>query len=162
MFFSVPQQGKSEFIGRALCKPVVKLSNERYEGPKFPPSLEWWDIHRGPDRAGELLATFELLQVRSCQRLSGQRGSCFSHVDASLTVLSLCRSITQKIERNIYECRITTFIIQVSVKRNLVIFKQLIPQFSKNNYERQGLLLNNSKVLFLIQQMQMIGQKPDA
>lgn len=150
MFFSVPQQGKSEFIGRALCKPVVKLSNERYEGPKFPPSLEWWDIHRGPDRAGELLATFELLQVRSCQRLSGQRGSCFSHVDASLTVLSLCRSITQKIKRNIYECRI------------LVIFKQLIPQFSKNNYERQGLLLNNSKVLFLIQQMQMIGQKPDA
>jgi hypothetical protein len=56
-------QGKSEFIGRALCKPVVKLSNEKYEGPKFPPSLEWWDIHRGPDKAGELLAAFELLQV---------------------------------------------------------------------------------------------------
>lgn len=56
-------QGKSEFIGRALCKPVVKLSNEKYESPKFPPSLDWWDIHRGPDRAGELLAAFELLQV---------------------------------------------------------------------------------------------------
>lgn len=56
-------QGKSEFIGRALCKPVVKLSEEKYEGPRFPPTLEWWDIHRGPYKAGELLATFELLQV---------------------------------------------------------------------------------------------------
>ena len=56
-------QGKSEFIGRAVCKPVVKLSHEKYESPRFPPSLEWWDICRGPDRAGELLAAFELLQV---------------------------------------------------------------------------------------------------
>ena len=56
-------QGKSEFIGRALCKPVVKLSDENYSAPKFPPRLEWWGVYRGPDRAGELLATFELLQV---------------------------------------------------------------------------------------------------
>ena len=42
---------------------MVKLSEEKYEGPRFPPTLEWWDIHRGPYKAGELLATFELLQV---------------------------------------------------------------------------------------------------
>lgn len=59
-------QGKSEFIGRALCKPVVKLSTEEYGPPKFPPRLEWWDIYRGSERAGELLATFELLQVGWC------------------------------------------------------------------------------------------------
>lgn len=57
-------QGKSEFIGRALTKPVVKMSNEKYTSPKFPPRLEWWDIYRGQDKAGELLACFELLQVR--------------------------------------------------------------------------------------------------
>ncbi|XP_059174098.1 otoferlin-like isoform X2 [Physella acuta] len=60
--FDQDKVGKSEFIGRALCKPVVKLSSEAYKPPKFPPRLEWWDIFRGPDRAGELLATFELLQ----------------------------------------------------------------------------------------------------
>lgn len=56
-------QGKCEFIGRAICKPLVKLSDERYEKPKFPAQLEWWDVYRGPDQAGELLACFELLQV---------------------------------------------------------------------------------------------------
>jgi len=56
-------QGKSEFIGRALAKPVVKASSEKYSKPSFPPHLEWFDICRGSDRAGELLAAFELLQV---------------------------------------------------------------------------------------------------
>ena len=46
-----------------MCKPVVKLSEEKYCPPKFPPRLEWWAVHRGSDRAGELLAAFELLQV---------------------------------------------------------------------------------------------------
>jgi len=56
-------QGKSEFIGRALARPVVKASSEKYDRPNFPPQLEWFDICRGSDRAGELLAAFELLQV---------------------------------------------------------------------------------------------------
>ncbi|BFZ16669.1 hypothetical protein BsWGS_19709 [Bradybaena similaris] len=60
--FDQDKTGRSEFIGRALCKPVIKMSNEQYDPPKFPPRLEWWDIYRGSDRAGELLATFELLQ----------------------------------------------------------------------------------------------------
>ncbi|ESO89647.1 hypothetical protein LOTGIDRAFT_125029, partial [Lottia gigantea] len=61
--FDQDNVGKSEFIGRCLCKPVVKQSTEKYDPPKFPPRLEWWDITRGMDRAGELLAAFELLQL---------------------------------------------------------------------------------------------------
>ncbi|XP_046390175.1 otoferlin-like isoform X2 [Ischnura elegans] len=61
--FDQDQVGKSEFIGRAIARPHVKLANEPYAKPDFPPSLEWFDIHRGPDNAGELLATFELLEV---------------------------------------------------------------------------------------------------
>lgn len=56
-------QGKSEFIGRTVAKPHVKSAEEPYAKPHFPPSLEWYELTRGPDHAGELLATFELLQV---------------------------------------------------------------------------------------------------
>lgn len=56
-------QGKSEFIGRTVAKPHVKLAEEPYTKPHFPPSLEWYELTRGPDHAGELLATFELLHV---------------------------------------------------------------------------------------------------
>ncbi|RZF48118.1 hypothetical protein LSTR_LSTR002184, partial [Laodelphax striatellus] len=62
--FDQDKVGKSEFIGRALAKPHVKLLEEPYEKPNFPPCLEWYDIQRGPERAGELLATFELLQLK--------------------------------------------------------------------------------------------------
>lgn len=50
--------GKSEFIGRAIAKPRLKLR----ENPYITPSLEWFDISRGIDGAGELLAAFELLE----------------------------------------------------------------------------------------------------
>ncbi|KAI4470846.1 fer-1-like [Holotrichia oblita] len=63
--FDQDKVGKSEFIGRAMAKPHVKLAEESYSKPKFPPSLEWFDISRGTDRAGELLATFELLEIPS-------------------------------------------------------------------------------------------------
>lgn len=56
-------QGKSEFIGRTIARPHVKFSDEPYCKPFFPPTLEWYDIYRGSEQAGELLATFELLQV---------------------------------------------------------------------------------------------------
>ena len=52
-------QGKSEFIGRALARPSIKLKEDGYVRPH----LEWYDLFRGPDNAGELLAAFELLQV---------------------------------------------------------------------------------------------------
>lgn len=53
--------GKSEFIGRAIAKPNIKLK----ENPYITPSLEWFDITRGVDGAGELLAAFEMLELGS-------------------------------------------------------------------------------------------------
>lgn len=61
--FDQDKVGKSEFIGRTSAKPHVKLKEESYTKPKFPPSLEWFDISRGNDHAGELLAAFELLEI---------------------------------------------------------------------------------------------------
>lgn len=61
--FDQDKVGKSEFIGRALAKPHVKLRDEPYSKPRFPPLLEWFDITRGTDHAGELLAAFELLEL---------------------------------------------------------------------------------------------------
>lgn len=58
-------QGKSEYIGRAVARPHVKLASETYTPPRFPPSLEWYDVTRGAARAGELLAVFELLEYPS-------------------------------------------------------------------------------------------------
>ncbi|KAL9883742.1 otoferlin-like isoform 3-T8 [Glossina fuscipes fuscipes] len=51
--------GKSEFIGRAIAKPRVKLR----ENPYTTPALEWFDIIRGSENAGELLAAFEMLEI---------------------------------------------------------------------------------------------------
>ena len=56
-------QGDEEFIGRALVKPVVKLSSEPYKKPLFPPILQWFPVFRGETRAGEILGAFEMLQV---------------------------------------------------------------------------------------------------
>lgn len=51
--------GKSEFIGRTIGRPRVKLCDDPY----IIPTLEWFDIVRGADGAGELLAAFELLEL---------------------------------------------------------------------------------------------------
>lgn len=53
--------GKSEFIGRTIAKPRVKLKENAY----VIPTLEWFDITRGLDNAGELLATFEMIEYGS-------------------------------------------------------------------------------------------------
>lgn len=53
--------GKSEFIGRAIAKPKVKLKEIQYKNPV----LEWFEIIRGTDNAGELLAAFEMLEIGS-------------------------------------------------------------------------------------------------
>ncbi|GLG95877.1 C2 domain containing protein [Gryllus bimaculatus] len=60
--FDQDQVGKAEFIGRCVAEPLVKLAGEPYARPRFPPALQWHELRRGPDRAGELLAAFELLQ----------------------------------------------------------------------------------------------------
>lgn len=53
--------GKSEFIGRAIAKPSIKLR----DSPYITPTLEWFDISRGLDNAGELLAAFEMIEFGS-------------------------------------------------------------------------------------------------
>ncbi|XP_034756052.1 otoferlin isoform X6 [Etheostoma cragini] len=55
--------GKAEFIGRAFAKPTIKMCEEHYGPPRFPPQLEYYQIYRGNSTAGELLAAFELLQI---------------------------------------------------------------------------------------------------
>lgn len=50
-------------MGRTFAKPVVKMSDEEYCPPRFPPQLEYYQIYRGNSTAGDLLAAFELLQV---------------------------------------------------------------------------------------------------
>ncbi|RWS06883.1 otoferlin-like isoform X3, partial [Dinothrombium tinctorium] len=50
--------GKSEFIGRSFAKCYIRFADQFY----CVPSLEWFDIWRGDDQAGQLLAAFELLQ----------------------------------------------------------------------------------------------------
>lgn len=64
-------QGKADFMGRTFAKPVVKMADEHYGPPRFPPQLEYYQIYRGNCSAGEMLAAFELLQVR----LSDTRGT---------------------------------------------------------------------------------------
>uniref|UniRef100_A0A3B4BFR6 C2 domain-containing protein n=1 Tax=Periophthalmus magnuspinnatus TaxID=409849 RepID=A0A3B4BFR6_9GOBI len=55
--------GKAEFIGRTFAKPTIKMCDEHYGPPRFPPQLEYYQIYRGHCTAGELLAAFELLQI---------------------------------------------------------------------------------------------------
>ncbi|KAM6906073.1 otoferlin [Lycodopsis pacificus] len=55
--------GKAEFIGRTFAKPTIKMCDEYYGPPRFPPQLEYYQIYRGNCTAGELLAAFELLQI---------------------------------------------------------------------------------------------------
>ena len=46
-------------MGRAVGKPNVQLCESDYKIP----SLEWFQIYRGNEEAGELLATFEMFEV---------------------------------------------------------------------------------------------------
>ncbi|TMS21639.1 Otoferlin [Larimichthys crocea] len=55
--------GKADFMGRTFAKPVVKMADEHYGPPRFPPQLEYYQIYRGNCTAGEMLAAFELLQI---------------------------------------------------------------------------------------------------
>ncbi|KAF0293526.1 Otoferlin [Amphibalanus amphitrite] len=61
--FDQDKMGKAEFIGRTMARPHLKLLDEPYERPRFPPPLEWHQLVRGTEAAGDLLAVFELLQV---------------------------------------------------------------------------------------------------
>jgi len=52
-------QGQPEFLGRCTATPQVKLEEEAYDAAQ----LEWFDVYRGILKAGQLLASFELLEA---------------------------------------------------------------------------------------------------
>ncbi|XP_067402968.1 fer-1-like protein 4 [Emydura macquarii macquarii] len=51
--------GSPDFLGRAFATPQVKLVDEPY----CKPALQFFDIYKGPRAAGELIATFELIEL---------------------------------------------------------------------------------------------------
>uniref|UniRef100_A0A3Q2DM59 Otoferlin n=1 Tax=Cyprinodon variegatus TaxID=28743 RepID=A0A3Q2DM59_CYPVA len=69
-FYDQDTVGKAEFIGRTFAKPTIKMCDEPYGPPRFPPQLEYYQIYRGNNTAGELLAAFELLQVTEATYLT--------------------------------------------------------------------------------------------
>ncbi|XP_051489419.1 fer-1-like protein 4 [Apus apus] len=57
--FSHNKFGSPEFLGQAFAVPQVKLVDEPYTTP----ALQFFDIYRGSRAAGELIATFELIEL---------------------------------------------------------------------------------------------------
>ncbi|XP_054023348.1 fer-1-like protein 6 [Dryobates pubescens] len=51
--------GKAEYIGSTVAAPVVRLADQNYE----PPKLSYHPVHCGNLSGGDLLATFELLEI---------------------------------------------------------------------------------------------------
>lgn len=66
-------------MGRTFAKPVVKMADEHYGPPRFPPQLEYYQIYRGNCCAGELLAAFELLQVTRSNEMCSCSGLARQH-----------------------------------------------------------------------------------
>lgn len=52
-------QGSPEFLGQAFAVPQVKLVDEPY----CKPALQFFDFYKGSKPAGELIATFELIEL---------------------------------------------------------------------------------------------------
>ncbi|NXW41171.1 FR1L6 protein, partial [Nyctiprogne leucopyga] len=51
--------GKAEYLGSTVAAPVVRLADQNYE----PPKLSYHPLHCGNLSGGDLLATFELLEI---------------------------------------------------------------------------------------------------
>ncbi|XP_004746599.2 fer-1-like protein 4 [Mustela putorius furo] len=57
--------GPPVFLGRALASPRVKLMEDPYQRPE----LQFFPLRKGPRTAGELIATFELIELDYSGRL---------------------------------------------------------------------------------------------
>uniref|UniRef100_H3ANS4 C2 domain-containing protein n=1 Tax=Latimeria chalumnae TaxID=7897 RepID=H3ANS4_LATCH len=73
--------GRFEFIGQTCTLPAVKLSDEKYQQPHFPPLLDFVPIYWGDMVAGELLAAFELLQSFFSKHLKVKCNTDIDEVD---------------------------------------------------------------------------------
>ncbi|XP_038157296.1 fer-1-like protein 6 isoform X2 [Cyprinodon tularosa] len=58
--------GKAEYLGATVAVPEVRLASEPYS----PPTLQYSPIHCGSQSGGDLLAAFELLQVKASEQLN--------------------------------------------------------------------------------------------
>ncbi|KAH3789669.1 hypothetical protein DPMN_167855, partial [Dreissena polymorpha] len=68
--------GEPEFLGRARAHPMVKLDPSDARSPV----LQWYEITRGKDQGGELLAAFELFLMsgKDLPFMPPKRGSLYS------------------------------------------------------------------------------------
>ncbi|XP_027328813.3 fer-1-like protein 4 [Anas platyrhynchos] len=57
--FNHSKFGSPEFLGQAFAVPHVKLVDEPYSKP----ALQFFDVYKGTKAAGELVATFELIEL---------------------------------------------------------------------------------------------------
>lgn len=57
-------QSPPEFLGQFECRASVKLAQDRYAKPLFPPTLNWLPVYNRNRRVGEILSAFELIQAR--------------------------------------------------------------------------------------------------
>ncbi|NXG36057.1 FR1L4 protein, partial [Dromaius novaehollandiae] len=57
--FSHSKFGSPEFLGQAFAVPLVQLVDEPYSKP----ALQFFDFYKGTKAAGELIATFELIEL---------------------------------------------------------------------------------------------------
>ncbi|XP_015125981.1 otoferlin [Diachasma alloeum] len=55
--------GSKEYCGRCIATPVVKLKDETYSPPEFPPTLAWHKLKTQRDFQGSILAAFELIET---------------------------------------------------------------------------------------------------
>ena len=62
-----------------MSRPLVKLMDDPYGKPLFPPKLEWFDIFRGENPSGELLAAYEFFEYPEDE---GERLSVTSPMDS--------------------------------------------------------------------------------
>lgn len=54
---------RSELIGRSFVQPVVKVSEEEYKPPRFPPKLKWEIIQFESREVGQILMAIEFLEL---------------------------------------------------------------------------------------------------
>ncbi|KAJ9592735.1 hypothetical protein L9F63_015615, partial [Diploptera punctata] len=64
-------QSRTELVGRTTARPHMKLAEQTY----YIPQLQWYQLHIGNKITGEILATFELLQVLSVDLKDMLQGS---------------------------------------------------------------------------------------
>ncbi|XP_077026342.1 fer-1-like protein 4 isoform X2 [Tamandua tetradactyla] len=82
--------GPPVFLGRALAAPRVKLVEDPYQRPE----LQFFPLRKGPRAAGELIATFELIELDYSGRLEPSVPSDVEPQDLTALVEPLSRRLS--------------------------------------------------------------------